>query len=1424
MDNQNNFNYFFTVNACSEHDVKSNRDISFDSTQSLSEEKIKKALQVATEFYNKFSNKIGSEIDIDLSSSPELNFDRLKVSGSTDEVKIIQKIQKLAKEGIFLKLEGLHYSKPADMKTITTQQLSISDHNSQNMQVREKSTTLIEYESSNQSLGSYYIRYGLERTLEVVKDPLFDPNAVDKYKQPLILSILLDLDIPLEIKQQIILHPKLKLDAINKYGEQLILSILSESDVPLEIKQQIILHPKLKLDATGKYGNSLVLSIFLDSNIPLELKQQVLLHPQFDPNGIEQYGIPIIHELLENNFPIEEEILKLISNFKIDPNLKNRFGKSLVLELWQRKFPIEAVLKLISDSRFDPNQQDRFEEPIVFGLSRNNLPREVILKLISNPNFDPNQKDKLGKPIVYELLQNNFPTKVIQELISNPNFDPNQQDKSKEPIVFELLRKKFPIEGIIGLMSNAQFDPNQKDKSKVPIVFKLVHRGFLVEGIRTLIKHPKFDPNQENRTGLPLIIELFQREAPIEEIITLISDPRFNPYLEFNGTPVVLYLLKEKIPLKELSKLISDSRFNPNQNDRYGDPIIFELLQQSASSESILSIVLHPHFDPNQKDKYGDPVIFELLQQNASQEAILSTILHPDFDPNLKTTSGEILPSVIMKLGNLDYLNAVLNQPKLKFDLWQDNKSLWSLLKESYPELLKQKVSTTKNFSLIKQVLEKELLVEEPTSEFNLTNEQIKIYLQNLIEAPSTEELTEVKKVEEYLNFQDDKTLNTEIPHKLSQLSLAQHKHKIAREKLVLLRDLNFSNPEDKEQITRLVNLEIKRIDEVMRNLGTCQKRLNTKLKEILLQKENISLAIPDTFFCSINRFIMKQPVAEIDGSIKHYYENSSIEQWLENNNTSPMTRKPLAIEDLKVDDELRLQIAQWKYEHNQKISNLVQSCEEEQQLLKLEIYRLNKEMADQALRRQEIQKISDKYEALNSQKIELANLSNDNPVITLSSRTVLSEGTLLYHCTTDEAVLSILEQGILKGIPHNFKDPELGEGLYLSADEPAYLDDKRHNVIVFKLDSELEGRFSDGVETYKKQQDQFGDWIERQDVSFDDFLTAGYQQLQNSIPFLRQAGLPPKDSEVLLQNPADCVRIVGIARKASLNENQQITSHIIPLEQYIEGEKIKLHSSWKPIETVSEFSDHYQLKDSNHATFFFKEPRENDVENSSKELALQAEVGGSQLAHRILGNLVPDAKLGCFQGKRGIQQPYIELKPLTTNLDANFDFNELSQKQQEQLFAHMMVDWIISNQDNHIKQFGLDKDANLMAIDKGQAYKFFKGKRVVSAMASQNIGNEANSEEAIPKFDKIKVEGELSLYGMLRAALKEGDIHINLEAPIIQNTLKNIQNLTLQEIQENLEGYAALAYPLQMQDFYQDVLERAQALPSQLKDLFSNS
>ena len=69
-------------------------------------------------------------------------------------------------------------------------------------------------------------------------------------------------------------------------------------------------------------------------------------------------------------------------------------------------------------------------------------------------------------------------------------------------------------------------------------------------------------------------------------------------------------------------------------------------------------------------------------------------------------------------------------------------------------------------------------------------------------------------------------------------------------------------------------------------------------------------MACPDEFRCPITQEMMTDPVVATDG---YTYERSAITEWLKKNPTSPMTRQPIRLEDLKTNRALKQSIDRFK-------------------------------------------------------------------------------------------------------------------------------------------------------------------------------------------------------------------------------------------------------------------------------------------------------------------------------------------------------------------------------------------------------------------------------------------------------------------------------------------------------------------------------
>jgi hypothetical protein len=83
--------------------------------------------------------------------------------------------------------------------------------------------------------------------------------------------------------------------------------------------------------------------------------------------------------------------------------------------------------------------------------------------------------------------------------------------------------------------------------------------------------------------------------------------------------------------------------------------------------------------------------------------------------------------------------------------------------------------------------------------------------------------------------------------------------------------------------------------------------------------KTETEIEVPDEFLCPLTLEIMQDPVMTRYGNS---YERESILQWLgRGKNHCPLTRRPLALQDVVTNHSLRQKICQWQKENEQDIT-----------------------------------------------------------------------------------------------------------------------------------------------------------------------------------------------------------------------------------------------------------------------------------------------------------------------------------------------------------------------------------------------------------------------------------------------------------------------------------------------------------------------
>lgn len=551
--------------------------------------------------------------------------------------------------------------------------------------------------------------------------------------------------------------------------------------------------------------------------------------------------------------------------------------------------------------------------------------------------------------------------------------------------------------------------------------------------------------------------------------------------------------------------------------------------------------------------------------------------------------------------------------------------------------------------------------------------------------------------------------------------------------------------------------------EEIRINTESYQNKI-VFLSGVLLLRELV-IDPPQELICEISKELMVNPY--ICKKTGHHFEYTAIESWILSNRKCPFSREPRLIGDYEYSPELKGKIENWKREQIFHATLRTEHLKDEIRLL------ADKNNPEEVKRKKEI---TQEYNRLMQEKISSIP-TKAKFLQTLASKTTLKSGTRLYHCSSKKKVGELLSQGLDK-IKFNegensFSHPQMGKGLYLSTEEPAYLSEGRDHILVLEVIDDINGYSTIGIEELLSSAEDLK--LSKAEIS------GQYEALQRKTAFLRQEGLHPKDTEMVMGWTESRIKIVGYAQPPYFQNKVEYRS----IEKFCLQEKIQLHDSWKPIEEIDEHPDHFKLK-KNNREIFFKFMRKDAKRSQIHEIC------GSLIAHEILGPLVPKASKFEYRGKKGIAQKWIPMRSVSKTKQDAFDPSKLTSVQLEQFIAHWLVDRLIGNNDNHSNQFGIGALGNVIGFDKGSAFK--------------------NFEAAIP-FMEEKADELFSAYENIRQALRAGKILIDFNAPIIVKTLQKIENLTLDQMRDLVMPVAKISYSGTIDQFIQDVYENSRKL-----------
>ena len=229
------------------------------------------------------------------------------------------------------------------------------------------------------------------------------------------------------------------------------------------------------------------------------------------------------------------------------------------------------------------------------------------------------------------------------------------------------------------------------------------------------------------------------------------------------------------------------------------------------------------------------------------------------------------------------------------------------------------------------------------------------------------------------------------------------------------------------------------------------------------------------------------------------------------------------------------------------------------------------------------------------------------------------------------------------------------------------------------------------------------------------------------------------------------------------------------------------------------------------HTKYFFTD------DNGNRWLFKPAEefrAHGDEVAYRIGRLIDPDAVEVRFvklkvPGENRLRTGSIQR--WRNDLKSDFDFrnipvNKLTASEIEQLQREHVVDWLISNHDGHMKQFLRTQDNRLVAIDKGQLFKYL------------------GDDELSIAYHPNKSFGEAEpFYNTLMRAWRDGKIKMNL-----QSTYRHIfemEKLTDEAYKELLRPYAERRFKnqkLKLKQFYETAISRKNNLKSDFEEFYT--
>lgn len=459
--------------------------------------------------------------------------------------------------------------------------------------------------------------------------------------------------------------------------------------------------------------------------------------------------------------------------------------------------------------------------------------------------------------------------------------------------------------------------------------------------------------------------------------------------------------------------------------------------------------------------------------------------------------------------------------------------------------------------------------------------------------------------------------------------------------------------------------------------------------------------------------------------------------------------------------------------------------------------------------------------------------INSANPASELTLPDKLHAGTEIYSVANKAKVISILKHGINLSLGDNrkiiggFGMGEMGnKGIYFSIERPAYIDtgsnpaDPSKYVICGEVVDSMAGESIPPVGDLAHKQLYR---IEGNNFTPEEIANA-YDKVADENDYIRhQASNEASLSEIVIMRPDKHIKINAVkiytGERGGNLQFKTVSVHDFLKSQ---GEDFEFSDQWAHTQTKVKDVDpngRCIFIDSHRPHPMFFKP----LRGAQRPEVIESEVAASKLASKIIGDLVPLTEKGSFEGVDGIIMPALEFTPLPGDPSRppyeSFDYTSLNSHQLEQLFAHSLVDWILSNHDVNAGNFGVTTHGDIVAFDKAQAYKYFNGVSVKSEQTRRNVGSEYALPANDPSFYHVEDDRLFSVHANLRHHILNGDIKINLDSPVIRDVINKIADLTVDDIKEAFEDYAKMIFPGNENKFYLSIYQRCQDIDRQVNN-----